>query len=86
MARKANCGQFLVIEATRNEMNAAVGSPGICDSCGQPSERGYYIAVLNKWYCNKCFLDFKSHATYYPQDRPIEERNYKYYAQKLGVK
>lgn len=85
MARKVECGKFLVIEATRNEMNIACGSPGICDYCGTPSENGYYIAVLNKWYCPKCYEDFKKRAVWRHHDYVIEERNFKCYGQLLGV-
>lgn len=85
MAKVAECGQFLVIEATQKEMHAAVGSPGLCDYCGWWSDNGYYIAVLNKWYCPECYEKFKADAKYYPQDRQIEERNFKYYSKLLGV-
>ena len=85
MARKVDCGQFLVIEATRAEMHRACGSPGICDYCGKPSENGYYIAVLNQWFCPKCYEEWKKDARYYPEDRPVEERNYQYYSKLLGV-
>lgn len=85
MAKVAECGKFLVIEATRAEMNTAVGSPGICDYCGQPSDNGYYIAVLNQWFCPKCYEEWKKDARYYNEDYPIEARNFKYYAKKLGV-
>ena len=85
MARKVECGQFLVIEATRNEMSIACGSPGICDYCGTPSVNGYYIAVLNKWYCPKCYEDFKKLAVWRHHDHVIEDRNFKCYGQLLGV-
>ena len=85
MARKVDCGQFLVIEATRAEMFVACGSPGICDYCGTPSVNGYYIAVLNKWYCPKCYEDFKKLAVWRHHDHVIEERNFKCYGQLLGV-
>ena len=85
MARKVDCGPFLVIEADRYEMHAAVGSLGICDYCGQVHVKGYYIAVLNQWFCTKCYEEWNEDARYYPQDRPVEERNFKYYAKLLGI-
>jgi hypothetical protein len=85
MARKVDCGQFLVIEATRAEMHRACGSPGICDYCGKVSDNGYYIAVLNQWFCPKCYEEWKQDARFYPEDRPVEERNYQYYSMLLGI-
>ena len=55
MAKKIEFKKFLIIECTAREMYVACGSPGICDFCGEPSAGGYYIAVLNHWYCPKCF-------------------------------
>ena len=85
MAQQVECGKFLVIEVTRNELHSACGSPGICDYCGKPHEDGYYIAVLNQWFCPKCYEEWKKDARYYPEDRPVEERNYQYYSKLLGV-
>jgi len=84
MARKVDCGLFLVIEASRADM-AAIGSPGICDYCGTPSEHGYYIAVMNRWYCPKCYEDFKKRAVWRHHDHVIEQRNYQCYGKLLGV-
>ena len=85
MAQVVDCGRFLVIEATSLEMYSACGSPGICDYCGQHSENGYYIAVINRWYCPDCYEAFKRDARYSPKDAPVEERNYQYYGKLLGV-
>ncbi len=85
MARKVDCGLFLVIEATSLEMYSACGSPGICDYCGQPSENGYYIAVLNSWYCPECYEKFKELAVWRHHDHVIEGKNYQYYGKLLGV-
>lgn len=41
---------FLIIETTLSEM-ASIGSLGICDYCNNKTTKGYYIAVLNSWYC-----------------------------------
>ena len=85
MARKVDCGLFLVIEATRAEMHRACGSPGICDYCGKVSDNGYYIAVLNSWYCPKCYKRWRTSARPYDSDKPIERRNFQYYGTLLGV-
>lgn len=85
MAKEVNCGKFLVIEASAAEMAAALGSPGICDYCGNHSRNGYLISVLNSWYCPKCFERWKLRAEYCPQDKDIEEKNYRYYKQLLRI-
>lgn len=72
--------QFKVIECTAGELMEAWGTNiCICDYCGKPclpSDKGYYIAVLNQWKCEKCFESFKESAKYYPEDKPYEDRNF----------
>ena len=66
----------------------AIGSPAKCDYCTADMatpDGGYYIAVLNHWYCPKCFEEWKQRARYYPQDVAVERRNYTYYAPRLGL-
>jgi len=59
---------------------------GICDSCGQASFDGYYIAVLNSYYCPKCYEDWLKRAVYYPEDAPIEEKNFAFWKNELQKK
>lgn len=74
---------FKVIKIDRDELQQAVGSPGICDFCSNTPKEGYYIAVLNSWYCPVCYQERIKHATYHKEDKPIEERNYDYMTEKL---
>jgi hypothetical protein len=85
MAQRVECGKFLVIKVSAAELCRAACSMGICDYCDKPHEDGYYIAVLNQWFCPKCYEEWKKDARYYPEDRPVEERNYLYYSKLLGV-
>lgn len=85
MAKVVEFDKFKVIKASAEEMFDAVGSPGICDYCDERPEHGYYIAVLNKWFCPKCWKEFKKRAVWYPEDAQIEERNFKHYAFCLGI-
>lgn len=85
MAKRIEFGKFLIIECTAAELYAACGGPGICDYCGTPAAVGYYIAVLNQWYCPKCFNRWKSYAHYYPEDADVERRNFEFYAQRFGL-
>lgn len=85
MAKVVESYRFKVIKATAKEMFEAVGSPGVCDYCSDCPEHGYYIAVLNKWYCKKCFENFKKRAVWHPEDAIVEERNFEYYSRMLGV-
>lgn len=74
---------FKVIKIDRDELQQAVGSPGICDFCSDTPKEGYYIAVLNSWCCPVCYHEWIKHATYHKEDKPIEERNYEYMKEQL---
>lgn len=90
MAKQISRGKFLLIECTAGELMNAVGSDiCICDWCGKsflPSDKGVYIAVLNQWYCQKCFEEWVECATWYPEDVDVERRNFEFYAPRFGVK
>lgn len=85
MAKVVEFDKFKIIKVSAMEMFDAVGSPGICDYCDDKPNEGYYIAVLNQWFCKKCFDRFKENARWYPEDAQIEERNFKHYASCLGI-
>lgn len=90
MAKQISRGKFLLIECTAGELMNAVGSDTcICDWCGKsflPSDKGVYIAVLNQWYCQRCFEEWVERATWYPEDVDVERRNFEFYAPRFGVK
>jgi len=50
----------------------AWGGLGICDSCNKGVTEGKYIAVLNSYYCQKCFDDWHKYATNHSEDRGYE--------------
>ena len=52
---------------------------GVCDSCMESPEVGYYVAVLNQWFCKKCYEEWLQRAERYQEDIPYEERNYETY-------
>lgn len=86
MAKKIdNEKGFLVIEVSASECAEVFGGMGICDSCNSFDLKGYYIAVLNCWYCQKCYKEWIERAKRYNEDIEIEERNYKYYSNLLGL-
>lgn len=72
---------FLVMEVSQHELLSALGEMtlGRCDCCFDAPEVGYYIAVLNQWFCNECYEKWLQTAEYYPEDRRVELRNYEYY-------
>jgi hypothetical protein len=76
---------FKVIRTESLSETILLGGIAICDYCNNSSYTGYYIAVLNSWYCDECFNDWYSIATYYKEDASTEERNFNHYAQILGV-
>ena len=80
---------FKVIQVTRDEMMCALseyGCAGICDSCGScNSHDGFYIAVLNCWYCSDCFYEWYAISKRYPEDEEIENKNFELYKQVLEI-
>ena len=86
MAKQIEFKKFLIIECTDLEIHNACGGPGICDNCNDSSMTGYYIAVLNRWLCPECFERWKRYAKWYPEDAEIENKNFNFYAPRLGIK
>ena len=63
-----------------SSIEVAGGGFMVCDDCNQdidPEDICYYVAVLNRIFCKDCYEKWAAHAKYYPEDAPIEERNYK---------
>ena len=68
-----------ILEVGCKEMKNACNSLCICDFCGEQQtcdSTGFYIPVLNKWYCKKCYAIWEADCKYYPEDEGIAERNY----------
>lgn len=85
MAKQVKNGKgFLIIETTLTEM-ARIGSLGICDSCNKGTHKGYYIAVLNSWYCPECYNEWQQRAERYDSDSDIEKKNFAFYADLLNM-
>lgn len=77
-----NSKGFLILEVSRERMVERLekyGCLGICDTCLCIPEVGYYVAVLNIWFCKECFDDWYSYAVRYQEDIPIERKNYECY-------
>lgn len=75
---------FKVIEVSLTEC-VQWGGLGICDSCGNASFKGYYVAVLNQMFCENCYKKWCERAIYYPEDSRIEERNFEIYKKILNI-
>lgn len=75
---------FKVIEVTKAEI-VRLGGFGICDHCGRPSSRGYYVAVLNRWMCPVCYKMWMGYAVHYPNDIAVEDRNFYRYKELLNL-
>ena len=90
MAKQIEFDKFLIIECTAGELMDAVGSTVcMCDDCGRPcttSERGFYIAVLNRWFCKRCYDSWAKRAHWYAEDARIERKNFEFYAPRFGIK
>jgi hypothetical protein len=68
------------------EVIEAFGELGICDYCGKAHKNGFYISVLNKWYCTEDYENFIERAINHPEDRNIEEINYLRTLKLLNIK
>lgn len=66
---------FKVLKMRLDEVNR-VGGLCICDFCNTASVEGYYISVLNMWYCPKCYDEWYLSAKYYKEDADVENRNF----------
>ena len=77
---------FKVIKMSNVEVSSVFGGFGICDCCNINAREGYYIAVLNSYYCEQCYQSFLETATNYPEDQNIEERNIKNVLKHLELK
>ena len=75
---------FLVIRCSAVE-TMKFGGMGICDFCNESDLIGYYIAVLNCWYCQQCYEEWVKRAIRHEEDNVIEVRNFNYYRMILGV-
>ena len=63
-----------------SEISIGGGGCLVCDDCNDgilPSDTCYYVAVLNRVFCKKCYDEWIAGAKYYSEDAPFEERNYK---------
>lgn len=70
---------FKLIQCTTVDVAQVFGGAGICDRCNDAPQTGVYIAVLNAWYCKKCFEDWHETATNHESDRDIENKNFEHY-------
>lgn len=75
---------FKVIEVSFKECTSW-GGFGICDNCNNAFNKAYYVAVLNRVFCEDCYLEWYLKATYYEEDREIEERNFQTYKRMLKI-
>lgn len=65
---------FRVIKVSRMLLEAATRQKKcVCDNCLKSPDVGYYVAVINRWLCPKCYSDFYKNAINYPEDRAVEE-------------
>lgn len=75
---------FKVIKCPRKILEAATGQiKCVCDDCLSSPDIGYYVAVLNRWLCPKCYERWIRSAKRYQEDIWVEEKNYDFYMKLL---
>lgn len=59
----------------------------VCMHCNKVCVSGdiYYIAVLNDTMCKDCYEEWLKDAKRYSEDIPIEDRNFNYCKETLGL-
>ncbi len=76
---------FKVIRLSRKEAYS-LSWGDICESCNSIiTEDMYYIAAINDVLCKSCYNNFINESTRYSEDIPIEDRNFNYYKEALGL-
>lgn len=55
------------------------GGLGICDMCNRSTFYGYYIPVLNSYYCEECFKSFDKSAKKYEEDSWFENKHIEFF-------
>ena len=73
-----NKKRLLVVKMSWREYVAATDTFGICDCCGSSDfdEGGYYVALVNDWYCKTCFDAYYSGAVRASSDLIKERENW----------
>lgn len=78
---------FKVIHVSGREM-LKIGCGNVCDHCGEQKEDGYYVAVLNRWFCTECYNDWYEGAINYAEfsgvEEMIENNNFIFFGVQLG--
>lgn len=79
---------FKVIEITGREM-LKIGNGDMCDNCAELSATGYYVAVMNRWFCPICYVnwyrDATNYATEHNADGRVETKNFERFKTLLGL-
>jgi len=75
---------FLILEMSDQEI-MQIG-PGFCDSCIEKPTTGFYIAVLNSYYCKTCFQEWQTRAIRYEEDLSFELKMYNRMVKRFELK
>ena len=73
-----NDKRFLIIELSWKEYVAITDTFGQCDCCGEYDSEMifYYVAVVDVFFCKKCFDAYYSDAKHYEVDLQKERDNW----------
>ena len=77
---------FKVIQIGYFEMVGLTGnSEPVCDNCLDAKvNQGFYVAVLNQWFCKKCYEKWYKTAINYEQDLSVEMQKFNHYITALS--
>lgn len=77
-----NTAGFKTIEVSRSELVdklGHMGAVGICDYCSNAPAKGYYLAVLDQWYCPDCYGRFVEENSPDDEDTWYEEIRFRWF-------
>ncbi len=83
-----NKAGFKVIGVSRRELVEKlghIGAIGICDFCASSPEQGYYVAVLDQWYCPKCYNRFIRENQPNTDDKRFEGNRFNWFRKVFGL-
>jgi len=83
-----NKAGFKVIEVSRKELVEKLGhmgAVGICDYCARSPKNGYYIAVLDHWYCPECYNRFIRENQPVLADKWFEDNRFNWFRNLFGL-
>lgn len=80
-----NSKGFTVIRMSYMEYAAITDTFARCELCGEETTDGYYIPLIQHWYCENCYNLWNRTAVYYKIDAETERRLFNVMKHKIDL-